>query len=164
MSLLCLWEIVSLLPTSILRWIVRIWGVVRRVFVACLKEGLSIVDSNLFHDTTSSKHPSMVSNVTSVDCLQRTPIFYILVNCFLSTPDTLLHVFCLWWVSYMSWTLTMKWALSDVSIVSLNSFIFIQESHQGQPEDCDVVEPSSRKGSINPHKVSSLDTDSKLIP
>jgi len=81
---------VSTLPTCVLPGVV---DVVRRILVPSFKELLSLVDCNLLNAEDGTDYITMIKNVMPVfDCVECFPIFEALVDCFLSTVHSLLHV------------------------------------------------------------------------
>lgn len=135
------------------------------VVVVNREEGLPKLDRKLCDSYNSSKDFSMKVYLLpiSVDLLQNSPVLESLVDCLLSVSHPLLHCFILYWIGKAHGALDIFGSLSNVSIISFNSFPLFKISHESIPEDCNVMILATREGSIDPNYLSCLNAKPNLI-
>jgi hypothetical protein len=108
----------------------------------------------------------MVGNFVSFlpeHLLQYSPVLEAVVDRLLSVSNSLLHVFSFLWIGETLRTLDILWGVSNIPIVSLNSFIWTKVRSKTVAEDRNVVETATGEGSIDPNNVSSEDAESNFI-
>jgi hypothetical protein len=97
------------------------------------------------------------------DLVQDTPVLESFVDCLLPVPDILLHCLSNHRVGEALGTLDIPRSVSYIAIISLNSFTFIKMAQERSSKDIDIRISSTRKGSIDPNNISSLDAKPHFI-
>lgn len=86
------------------------------------------------------------------------------VDSLLSVSDSLLHKLSLWWIGKAFWALNMSGMLSNIPIISLHPFSMAKLSEEALTKDSDVIETTTRIGTIDPNHISSLDAQRNFVP
>lgn len=104
----------------------------------------------------------MVDCFMSMAILKDAPVFEACIHRLLSTAKAALHVDRFRWIGDALWTLDLGRSLSNVAIISLNTFAHLKMRQWTLPQDCNVGIVSTRERAINPNNVTSQDTQRNL--
>ena len=94
---------------------------------------------------------------------QDAPAHETLIDCLLPVSNLLMHAFILARIGDALRTLDMRWRLSNVAIVCLNSFIGSKMRQKGISEDADVGLHATLMRATDPNNVTSQHAESNFI-
>jgi hypothetical protein len=131
-----------------------------------LEKLFAIVNGNLSDDNNSSKDISMDRDLLSIPegCTQNCPILESFVDSFLSATNKVLHSKSLLWVGEAFGALDIPRSVSNIAIISFNSFPRFKMAQERRSKDIDVRVPSTGKRTMDPNNISSLNTKPNFVP
>ena len=127
------------------------------------KQWFAIVDCQLGDDTDRGKDITVICDVMAKSMHQNIPLFEPLVACLLPISYQLHHVLPLLGACNTHGTLNPQRRLSNVTIISFNTFARIKKCHKRAAEDLDIIPESWLVRPTNPTNISRFDWDCNFI-
>lgn len=121
------------------------------------KQWFAIVDCQLGDDTDRGKDITVICDVMTKSMHQNIPLFEPLVACLLPISYQLHHVLPLLGACNTHGTLNPQRRLSNVTIISFNTFARIKKCHKRAAEDLDIIPESWLVRPTNPTNISRFD-------
>jgi hypothetical protein len=134
-----------------------------RIFILHIKQLLPSIDLELGNNRNATEHIPMRRKLMSEDVFQDEPILESLVDCFLSVPDVRLHSFTVNVIANALWTLDKAWSLSNVTIISLHSFIFTEVALDGVTKYRNIIPHTALVWPTDPNAITSKNAQPHFI-
>jgi hypothetical protein len=125
-----------------------------------LKGGPSLFCPDLRENNNTLEDHSMLVSTVTENVFQTLPLLEVSVDSLVPGPRPT-HLMP---VLVIPWTVgCVHPVISRIPFISNNFFPWIQEVSERMTEDSQIIEPTSRKWTVEPHNVSCIDCNSKFI-